>query len=150
LSNPIVAAALIGVVMAALSLNCPACWIGAVQRGAASAVPVPWSLLARPWPCGIPTPLPRRVHPPVLAAAFAKLVALPILTWLAIGLTEAPPTFRLGATLLAATPTAVNVFIQTRALGVFARGGARTVALTTALSVLTLSIVAILLTKSVS
>ena len=51
---------------------------------------------------------------------------------------------------MAATPTAVNVFIQTRALGVFARGGARTVALTTALACATLSTVAILLTRAVS
>jgi predicted permease len=39
----------------------------------------------------------------------------------------------------------VNVFIQTRAYGVFARGAARTVALTTALSLVTLAVAALLL-----
>ena len=53
-----------------------------------------------------------------------------------------------GATLLAAAPTAVNVFIQTRTYGVFARGAARTVALTTALSLLTLALAALLMKAS--
>jgi predicted permease len=48
---------------------------------------------------------------------------------------------------MAATPTAVNVFIQTKAHSVFERGGARTVALTTAVSCLTLSAVAVLLAR---
>lgn len=82
---------------------------------------------------------------PVVVAAVAKLVAFPLLAWLAIGLTPAPLAFRAGATLLAAAPTAVNVFIQTRAYGVFPRGAARTVALTTALSLVTLAVAALLL-----
>ena len=47
-------------------------------------------------------------------------------------------------------PTAVNVFIQTRAYGVWPRGAARIVALTTAVSIVSLSLVAILLTARVS
>ncbi|PXA78026.1 transporter, partial [Caulobacter sp. D4A] len=80
---------------------------------------------------------------PVIAAALAKLLVLPLLVWTVVGLTPAPAAFRLAATLLAATPTAVNVFIQTRAYNVFARGGARVVALTTVAACLTLSAVAV-------
>jgi malonate transporter len=46
--------------------------------------------------------------------------------------------FRNTATLLAACPTAVSVFIQTRTLNVFAKGGAMAVVLATAVSVVTL------------
>lgn len=49
---------------------------------------------------------------------------------------------RATATLLAACPTAVNVFIQTRKMGVFARGAAEAVIAGTVLSALTLSLIA--------
>lgn len=150
LSNPIVAASLIGVGLAITGVALPALLDRAVAAAAVSGSPVALvalgaALALRSTDAAAP---PR--FGPVVAAAGAKLLALPVLTWLAVGLTEAPVAFRLGATLLAATPTAVNVFIQTRALGVFARGAARTVALTTALAVVTLSVVAILLTRGVS
>jgi predicted permease len=149
LSNPIVAASLIGVGMALLSLKLPGLLDRAVSAAAASGSPVALVALGAALALRDPDGAAAPRSAPVLAATAAKLVALPVLTWLAVGLTEAPTAFRLGATLLAATPTAVNVFIQTRTLGVFARGGARTVALTTALSALTLSIVALLLTATV-
>lgn len=150
LSNPIVAASLIGVLMALSSLKLPGLLDRAVSAAAASGSPVALVALGAALALRDPNGAAAPRSSPVLAATLAKLVALPILTWLAVGLTEAPPAFRLGAILLAATPTAVNVFIQTRALGVFARGGARIVALTTALAGVTLSIVAILLTATVS
>ena len=81
----------------------------------------------------------------IVMAALAKLALFPLLAWFAIGLTPAPPAFRAGATLLAAAPTAVSVFIQTRAYNVFARGAARTVALTTALAMITLAVAVLLL-----
>ncbi|MCK5909139.1 MAG: AEC family transporter, partial [Caulobacter sp.] len=81
---------------------------------------------------------------PILTSALAKLAIFPLLVWLAVGLTPAPEAFRAGATLLAAAPTAVNVFIQTRTYGVWPRGAARTVAVTTALSAITLALAALL------
>lgn len=143
--NPVVAAALAGVVLALLDLALPEPLDRAVGMAAASGSPV--GLVALGAALGLretegeATP----TNGPVLLAALAKLVAFPLLAWLAIGLTPAPPAFQAGATLLAAAPTAVNVFIQTRAYGVFARGAARTVALTTALSALTLAAAALLL-----
>jgi predicted permease len=142
LANPIVVASLIGVFMALTGLALPALLDRAVATAAGSGSPVALVALgaALALRAGTEGPPPRNA--PVLAAATMKLLALPGLTWLAVGLTDAPTAF----TLLAATPTAVNVFIQTRALGVFARGGARTVALTTAAACVTLSLTAILLT----
>jgi predicted permease len=143
--NPVVAAALAGVVLALLEVALPEPLDRAVGMAAASGSPV--GLVALGAALGLretegeATP----TNGPVLLAALAKLVAFPLLAWLAIGLTPAPPAFQAGATLLAAAPTAVNVFIQTRAYGVFARGAARTVALTTALAALTLAAAALLL-----
>jgi len=150
LSNPIVAASLIGVLMALTGLKLPALLDRAVAATAVSGSPVALVALGAALALGGD---PSRTAPswaPVLSASAAKLVVLPGLTWILVGLADAPPAFRLGATLLAATPTAVNVFIQTRTLGVFERGAARTVALTTALACLTLSGVAMLLTQAVS
>jgi len=150
LSNPIVVASLIGVAMAITGLALPALLDRAMVAAAVSGSPVALVALGAALALRATDLETAPRSGPVIAAAVAKLLALPVLTWLAVGLTDAPVAFRLGATLLAATPTAVNVFIQTRALGVFARGAARTVALTTALAVVTLSVVAILLTRGVS
>jgi malonate transporter len=152
--NPVVAAALAGVVLALLDLALPEPLDRAVGMAAASGSPV--GLVALGAALGLREGVSESggeaapASAPVLLAAVAKLALFPLLAWLAIGLTSAPPAFRAGATLLAAAPTAVNVFIQTRAYGVFARGAARTVALTTAASAITLSIVALLLTARVS
>ncbi|UAL12979.1 AEC family transporter [Caulobacter segnis] len=143
--NPVVAAALAGVALALLDIALPQPLDRAVGMAAASGSPV--GLVALGAALGLRETEDETAPSwgPVTLAALAKLVAFPLLAWLAIGLTPAPPAFRAGATLLAAAPTAVNVFIQTRAYGVFARGAARTVALTTALSLATLALVALLL-----
>ena len=151
LANPIVVAALIGVGMALSGVALPGVLDRAVAAAAVSGSPVALVTLGAALALGVGGD--QATSPswgPVAAAAAAKLLVLPVLTWWAVGLTDAPLAFRLGATLLAATPTAVNVFVQTKVLGVFARGGARTAALTTALAGLTLSVAAILLTLTVS
>ncbi|KQV56254.1 MULTISPECIES: AEC family transporter [unclassified Caulobacter] len=143
--NPVVAAALAGLALALLDLALPEPLDRAVGMAAASGSPV--GLVALGAALGL-RETEGEASPaagPVVVAAVAKLIAFPLLAWLAIGLTPAPIAFRAGATLLAAAPTAVNVFIQTRAYGVFARGAARTVALTTALSLVTLAVAALLL-----
>ena len=146
--NPVVAAALAGLAMGLLDLALPEPLDRAIGMAAASGSPV--GLVALGAALGLretegeATP----ALTPIVLAALAKLIAFPLLVWLVVGLTPAPAAFRAGATLLSAAPTAVNVFIQTRAYGVWPRGAARAVALTTALSVVTLSVVAILLTAS--
>lgn len=143
--NPVVAAALAGVALALLDIALPEPLDRAVGMAAASGSPVGLVALGAALGLRAAEDEPAPAWGPVAVAAVAKLALFPLLAWLAIGLTPAPPAFRAGATLLAAAPTAVNVFIQTRAYGVFARGAARTVALTTALSLATLALVALLL-----
>jgi predicted permease len=159
LRNPIVLAAITGTALALLGLSLPGMLDRAVAAAAASGSPV--ALVALGVALGLtgepiagepcepapeePAPTPR--WGPIILAAIAKLAILPAAAWIATGLVDAPLGFRLGATLMAATPTAVNVFIQTKAHSVFERGGARTVALTTAVSCLTLSAVAVLLAR---
>jgi len=145
LRNPIVVAALTGVVMALLDITLPGPLDRAIGMAAVSGSPV--GLVALGAALGLRETQDEAppALAPVLLTAVVKLAAFPLLVWIAVGLTPAPPLFRAGATLLAAAPTAVNVFIQTRAYGVWPRGAARVVALTTAASALTLSIAAILL-----
>lgn len=143
--NPVVAAALAGVALALLDLALPEPLDRAVGMAAVSGSPV--GLVALGAALGLRETEGQAAPSwgPVTLAAVGKLVAFPLLAWFAIGLTPAPPAFRAGATLLAAAPTAVNVFIQTRAYDVFPRGAARIVALTTALSMVTLALAALLL-----
>ena len=159
LRNPIVLAAITGSVMALAGLSLPGVLDRAVGAAAASGSPVALVALgialgltglpAAGVPCEPtdeePSPIPR--WGPIIVAAVGKLMVMPTLAWFATGLVHAPLPFRLGATLLAATPTAVNVFIQTKAYSVFERGGARIVALTTAVSCVSLSAIAILLER---
>lgn len=143
--NPVVAAAIIGVALALLEIRPPEALDRALGLAAASGSPV--GLVALGAALGLceaeSEAAPRSTV--VVTAALAKLALFPLLAWFAIGLTPAPPAFRAGATLLAAAPTAVSVFIQTRAYNVFARGAARTVALTTALAMITLAVAVLLL-----
>lgn len=143
--NPVVAAALAGVVLALLNLRLPDALDRALGLAAASGSPV--GLVALGAALGLRQAEDELAphNTPVIAASLTKLALFPLLAWFAIGLTPAPPAFHAGATLLAAAPTAVSAFIQTRAYGVFARGAARTVALTTAASLLTLAFTVLLL-----
>ena len=144
--NPVVAAALAGVALALLDIALPEPLDRAVGMAAASGSPVGLVALGAALGLRETEGETAPATTPVILAALVKLAAFPLLVWLAVGLTPAPPPFRAGATLLAAAPTAVNVFIQTRAYGVWPRGAARIVALTTAISAITLSVVALLLT----
>lgn len=74
-----------------------------------------------------------------------KLLLAPVLVWFALGFAGASGEVRAAFTLLAACPTAVNVFIQTRALDIHARGAALAVIAGTVVSAASLSILAHLL-----
>ena len=80
---------------------------------------------------------------PIIGTIYREVISgHNILVWIALGLVGASAEARATATLLAACPTAVNVFIQTRAFGVFARGAAEAVVAGTVLSALTLTLIA--------
>lgn len=138
--NPLVVAALIGTTMALMRVA-P---IGPVDKalGLLAATASPVGLVALGVVIGLEAGKPARedIGPVTLAAAF-KLLLAPALVWLAVGLTDAEPIFRATATLLAACPTAVNVFIQTRTYGLFSRGGALAVVLATLCGAVSLPVI---------
>lgn len=82
---------------------------------------------------------------PLALTLSLKLLVAPVLVWTALGFAGAALDVRAAMTLLAACPTAVNVFIQTRALDIYARGAALAVILGAVISAVTLSAAAHLL-----
>lgn len=140
--NPVVMGAVLGLVLAATH-TAPPVWIAKpVAMLAATGSPVALialgAMLAAPRAAGGA----KSPFTPVLAASALKLFAAPALAYGLVGLVGAPPAFRAVAVLLAACPTAVNVFIQAKAYGAFPDGVARIVALTTAVSCVTLTLIA--------
>jgi predicted permease len=145
-TNPLVISALIGLAMSYAGVVAPGPIDQALSTLRATASPV--GLIALGVVMGLEAgrPAPGDAQP-VAAAVAAKILLAPVLVWLATGLVSADPLFRDTATLLAACPTAVNVFIQTRTLNVFAKGGAMAVVLATAVSVVTLPLLGALLSR---
>jgi hypothetical protein len=82
---------------------------------------------------------------PLALTLTLKLLVAPLLVWSALGLAGIEPPVRATLTLLAACPTAVNVFIQTRALDIYARGAALAVIMGAVISAASLSAAARLL-----
>lgn len=142
--NPVVVAALVGTAMALMRMTAVEPVDKALGLLAATASPV--GLVALGLVVGLEAGRPARedAGPVTLAVAF-KLLLTPTLVWLAVGLTDAEPLFRTTATLLAACPTAVSVFIQTRTYGLFSRGGALAVVLATLCGAVSLPIIGALL-----
>ena len=145
LANPTVLGAVGGLAIAAFGLRLP----GPADQGltvlAASASPV--ALLALG---GLIGREGLRIGPGEGAALglvlSVKLALAPLLVWLVLTWLGVDPIARATLTLLAACPTAVNVFIQTRALDVFARGAAQAVIAGTILSLVSLTVLAHFLT----
>ncbi len=141
LANPTVLGAGAGLALSATGTRLPGPADPALSLLAATASPV--ALLALGGLIGREGARPaRRDLPPLALALGVKLLLAPHLVRGALGLLGAAPEIRATATLLAACPTAVNVFIQTRAFGVYARGAAEAVVAGTVLSALTLSLLA--------
>lgn len=141
LLNPTVVGALIGLALSTFRLRLP----GPAEAGlgllAATASPV--ALVALGGLVGRERALPpRRELEPIATALALKLAAAPLLAWLALSLAGASPELLAVGVLLAACPTAVNVFIQTRAADVYARPAAQAVAIGAVISALTLTLVA--------
>lgn len=144
LSNPIVAAAVTGVALSMLHITLPASLDRLLSLAAATGSPV--ALVALGAVIGLEGATPRASEAvPVGLSLVLKLFVVPTLVWLVLHRTGAPDLFVAVAVLMAACPTAVNVFIQTRNIGAFAREGAQAVTWSTALSVLTLTVLAAVL-----
>ncbi|ESQ87227.1 transporter [Asticcacaulis sp. AC460] len=81
-------------------------------------------------------------------AVAAKILLAPALVALTLYLLKADPTTFKICVFLAATPTAVSVFIQARIYQVWYEGAAKTVAQSTVFSLITLSVLALILTHT--
>ena len=144
LTNPIVAAAAIGVALSVFQITLPAFLDQAIGLAGATGSPV--GLVALGLVIGLEGRRPSRSEAmPVLVAMGLKLLLVPALVWSALNLIGAEPLFIAVATLMSACPAAVNVFIQTRTHGVFAKGAAQTVAIGTGVSIISLTVLAGLL-----
>jgi predicted permease len=144
LLNPTVAGASLGVALSVTrtplpaALDLPLGWI------AATASPV--ALLALGGLIGRDREGATRADTgPLLLTLGLKLLVAPLLVWFALGFTGAAPEVRGALTLLAACPTALNVFIQARAFDIHARGAALAVIVGTVASAVTLPLAAQLL-----
>lgn len=138
LANPTVLGAVGGLAMALWQVRLPGPADAGLSLLAASASPV--ALLALGGLIGREGVRVAAAEQAPLAAILAlKLAAAPVLIWIVLSLLGVEPVARATVTLLAACPTAVNVFIQTRALDVFARGAAQAVIAGTILSLLSLT-----------
>jgi len=84
--------------------------------------------------------------PTTLIAVGGKLLLAPALMALVMYLAGMPPLLFQCAVFMAACPTAVSVFVQTRVYGLWFEGSAIAIAQSTVLSLLTLSGLALLLT----
>jgi malonate transporter len=139
--NPVILGAAVGLLLAATHTVLPPLIAQPLSALAATGSPV--ALIALGAVLGQSRRgLRRIVEPPVLWASIAKLLILPALVYAGLRLTGAPVAVRQVAVLLAACPTAVNVFIQTKAYGVYPDGAARVVTITTIASAVTLTVLA--------
>jgi predicted permease len=139
LANPLIIAPLIGAVMSYAGLA----FVGPVDSLlsvlAATASPVGLVSLGVVVGLEFGKPAPGEAAPVAIAMA-GKLILAPALVWLATGLVGAEPEMRPAPTLFAAAPTAVHIFIQTRTLGVYAKGAATGVVMSTIAAAGTLTI----------
>lgn len=141
LLNPTVVGAGLGLLLSGLRLRLPEPAGQGLALVAATASPV--ALVALGGLIGRERALPPREEvEPLSAALVLKLALAPVLVWLALATAGTRPELVAVAVLLAACPTAVNVFIQTRAANVYARPAAQAVAIGTVISALSLTLVA--------
>ncbi|MDP2212247.1 AEC family transporter [Phenylobacterium sp.] len=144
-ANPTVLGAGCGLILSATQTRLPGIADQGLTLLAATASPI--ALIALGGLIGREGGWPRRRDQGALALALGiKLALAPLLVWVVLWTADVEPGLRTVATLLAGCPTAVNAFIQTRNMGVFARGAAEAVIAGTVLSAVTLTLLAYFLT----
>jgi malonate transporter len=142
LFTPIVAGAVVGVAQMLVGWRWPEPIDQAISMCALSATAVGLVALGATLAARRAPDQPKRQGAPVWTAVALKLAVGPACVAAATLLLGAPPAFRVAAILMSACPTAVTVFVQARTAGVFAEGAARTVAISTLVSALTLTLLA--------
>ena len=142
--NPVIIGALVGLALAVTHTTLPPLIARPLTALAGTGSPV--ALIALGAVLGqTRRGLRRIVELPVLLATVLKLAIFPALVFVLARVLDVPPDIRRVAILLAACPTALNVFIQAKAYNVYAEGASRIVAVTTAVSIVSLSVLAVML-----
>ena len=147
LFTPIVAGAVIGTAQMLGGWRWPGSVEASISLLSASATAAGLVALGAVLAARRATDEPREATAPVWSAVAIKLLAGPACVAAAVTLLGAPSAFRAAAVVMAACPTAVTVFIQARTAGVFADGSARVVALSTLLSAVSLTAIAMLMLR---
>lgn len=143
--NPTVIGALIGVVMMLAGFQFLPPVENALDVLGKSGPPV--ALVALGGMLGLMEPrMVVRPEPVSVLAIVGKILLAPALVAIVLTLLRVDPATFKVCVFLSATPTAVSVFIQTKMYGTWYEGAARTVAQGTVTSLITLSILAIVLT----
>ena len=131
-----------------------ALWLARAPRPAALDLPIsavaaftgPLALLALGGVIGRNRSAPRREEQKRLGLILGvKLLAAPAVVWVAFTAAGVDPLARSVGVIMAACPTALNVFVQTRAAGVYEREAALAVVFGTAASAVTLTVLLALL-----
>lgn len=139
LLNPLIISPLIGAAMSYAGLRFAGPVDDVLAVLAATASPVGLVALGVVVGLEFGKPAPGEATP-VVVAMLGKLILTPAFVWVATGLVGATPELRAAATLFAAAPTAVHIFIQTRTLDVYAKGAATGVVMSTIAAAVTLTV----------
>lgn len=146
LTNPLVAAALAGFAFATLGLSLPAPLRSFFEILGRAAGPVALFSLGLFFATRKPPPIMESLGAS-LAVALMKMAVLPLGAFtLAGALTVDDPAYRGALALFTVTPTAVGAFVMASQYGRYVEETAAAIALTTALSVLSISAVLIIFT----
>lgn len=139
LTNPVSMGALIGFLLALTGLHLPPALMRPLDMLAAAASPAGLVALGIVMATSLPTGLSHSARDIGLVLV-VKCMALPLMMAGGMALIGAPRELAIAATILAACPSAVNVFIQAQQAEVWADTAARAVFLTTCVSIVTLSL----------
>ena len=141
LTNPVSMGALIGLLIALTGLQVPPALMRPLDMLGAAASPAGLVALGIVMATSLP-PAQTQSHRDLGLVVAVKCIALPLMMAGGMALIGAPRDLAIAATILAACPSAVNVFIQAQQAEVWGDTAARAVFLTTCVSVVTLSLAA--------
>ena len=141
LFNPVSLGALIGFALALTQISLPASLMRPLDMLGAAASPAGLVALGIVMATSQGQATPQSWQD-VCVVVLTKCALIPLAMWFGLQAIGADRTFILAATLLAACPSAVNVFIQARQAGIWAATASRVVFITTCVSLVGLSLIA--------
>ena len=145
-THPFILATVLGVLAALVGFRTPEIAVRLLDFLAGAAAPC--ALFAM----GVTVALAPKIYAPASAFALVplKLIAHPLIVWLLLGwLGDFEPVWVFSAVLLAALPTATNVFVIAQQYDTWVDGASSMVVLTTVMSVLTVTALLYVMTAGV-